>query len=74
LRIVGLAKGSAVALNDTILEYKDPGKQRPWLIKKLKEMGVLVSVQEIAKPLPVQRARSSMGTLVGGSATLRLMT
>ncbi len=24
LRIVGLAKGSAVALNDTILEYKDP--------------------------------------------------
>jgi hypothetical protein len=23
-----------------VLEYKDPGKQRPWLIKKLKAMGV----------------------------------
>ena len=61
LRIVGLAKGSAVALNDTILEYKDPGKQRSGLIKKLKEMGVLVSVQEKAKPAPVQRARRRWG-------------
>ena len=61
LRIVGLAKGSAVALTDTILEYKDPGKQRPWLIKKLKEMGVLVSVQEKAKPAPAQRASRRWG-------------
>ena len=61
LRIVGLAKGSAVALNDTVLEYKDPGKQRPWLIKKLKEMGVLVSVQEKEKPVPMRRATRRWG-------------
>jgi len=61
LRIVGLAKGSAVALSDTVLEYKDPGKQRPWLIKKLKEMGVLVSVQEKPKPVPVQRVKRRWG-------------
>jgi hypothetical protein len=61
LRIVGLAKGGAVALNDTVLEYKDPGKQRPWLIKKLKEMGVLVSVQEKEKPVPMRRATRRWG-------------
>jgi hypothetical protein len=61
LRIVGLAKGSAVALNDTVLEYKDPGKQRPWLIKKLKQMGVLVLVEEKAKPAPVHRAKRRWG-------------
>ena len=44
LRVKGWAKGNAVALNDTVLEYKDPGKQRPWLIKNLKQMGLLVSV------------------------------
>ena len=55
LRILGLAKGSAVALNDTVLEYKDPGKQRPWLIQKLKAMGVLVSVHENAKATSVHR-------------------
>jgi len=49
LRIVGLAKGSAVPLTDTVLEYKDPGKQ-PALIKKLREMGVLVSVEEKVAP------------------------
>lgn len=57
LRIVGLAKGSAVALNDTVLEYKDPGKQRPMLIKKLKQMGVLVSVQENPKPATARSKR-----------------
>jgi hypothetical protein len=46
LRVLGLAKGSATALSDTILEYRDPGRQRPGLIKKLKELGVLASVQE----------------------------
>jgi hypothetical protein len=50
LRIMGLAKGSATALNDTVLEYRDPGRQRSWLIKKLKEMGVLVSVKEEPAP------------------------
>lgn len=48
LRVVGLAKGSAVPLSDTVLEYKDPGKQRAALIKKLREMGVIVSVDEKA--------------------------
>jgi hypothetical protein len=48
VRVLGLAKGSAIALTDTVLEYKEPGRQRPWLIKKLKEMGVLVSVEEAA--------------------------
>ena len=47
LRVLGLAKDCTVALSDTVLEYRDPGgKQRSWLIKKLKEMGVIVSVQE----------------------------
>jgi hypothetical protein len=51
LRVLSLAKGSATALSDTVLEYQDPGKQRPGLIKKLKEMGVLVSVEEaVAAP------------------------
>jgi len=61
LRILGLTKGSAVALNDRVLEYKDPGKQRPWLIKKLKAMGVLVSVQENAKAPPPHRSRRRWG-------------
>jgi hypothetical protein len=52
LRVLGLAKGSATALNDTVLEYREPGNQRPWLIKKLKEMGVLVSGAEKAAPAP----------------------
>jgi hypothetical protein len=43
LKVMGLAKGSATPLNETVLAYKDPGKQRPALIKKLKDMGVLVS-------------------------------
>jgi hypothetical protein len=43
LKVLGLAKGSATPLNDTVLAYKDPGKQRPALIKRLKDMGVLVS-------------------------------
>lgn len=51
LRVLSLAKGFATALNDTVLEYRDPGRQRPGLIKKLKEMGVLVSVEEAA-PAP----------------------
>src|ERR1019366_10712820 len=41
-RVLGLAKGKAVALTDTILEYNDTSNQRAWLIKKLKEMGVMV--------------------------------
>ncbi|MBZ5618389.1 MAG: helicase-associated domain-containing protein [Acidobacteriia bacterium] len=61
LRIIGLAKGSAVALTDTVLEYQDPGKQRPGLIKKLKEMGVLVSVQEKAAPAPERRPQRRWG-------------
>jgi hypothetical protein len=56
LRVLGLAKGSATALTDTVLEYREPGRQRPWLIKKLKEMGVLVSVEEQAAPV-LRRAR-----------------
>jgi hypothetical protein len=43
LKVLGLAKGFATPLNETILGYKDPGKQRPALIKRLKDMGVLVS-------------------------------
>jgi hypothetical protein len=43
LKIMGLAKGSATQLNDTVLAYKDPGKQRPAWIKRLKDTGVLVS-------------------------------
>jgi hypothetical protein len=47
IRVLGLAKDCTAALSDTVLEYRDPGgKQRSWLIKKLKEMGVIVSVQE----------------------------
>ena len=42
LRVIALAKGFATALNDTVLEYRDPGRQRPGLIKKLRELGVLV--------------------------------
>jgi hypothetical protein len=51
LKVMGLAKGSATPLNETVLAYKDPGKQRPALIKKLKEMGVLVS-QDDQKTAP----------------------
>jgi hypothetical protein len=58
LRVLGLAKDSATALNDTVLEYRDPGKQRPGLIKKLKEMGVLVSVEE---PAPAPRRQQQWG-------------
>jgi len=61
LRILGCPKGSAVALNDTVLEYKDPGKQRPWLIQKLKAMGVLVSVHENAKATSVHRLKRRWG-------------
>jgi hypothetical protein len=61
LRLLGLAKGCAVALNDTVLEYKDPGKQRPWLIQKLKAMGVLVSVHENAKATSVHRLKRRWG-------------
>lgn len=61
LRIIGLAKGSAVALNDTVLEYKDPGKQRTGLIKKLKDMGMLVSVQEEAARAPIRRTKRRWG-------------
>ena len=50
LRIIGLAKGSATAVSDTMLVYKDPSKQRAALIKKLKSAGMLVSVDE---PPPV---------------------
>ncbi len=51
LKIIAFAKGSAVALSDTVLEYNDPGKQRPALIKKLKEVGVIVSVEDkVAAP------------------------
>jgi hypothetical protein len=51
-----LAKGSAVALSDTVLEYKDPGKQRSWLIKKLKTLGVVVTVEEkVVAPQRVER-------------------
>lgn len=47
LRVMALAKDAMTALNDTVLEYRDvDGKQRPKLIKRLKEMGVLVSVHE----------------------------
>ena len=60
LRIVSLSKGSAVALSDTILEYKENGKPKPWLMNKLKEMGVLVSVsvQEKVKREPVRREKT----------------
>jgi len=50
LRVIGLAKDSVTALNDTVLEYRENGRQRPWLIKKLKEMGVLVSQDGKAVP------------------------
>ncbi len=53
LRVIGLAKGFATALNDTVLEYRDLGRQRPWLIKKLKELGVLV--EEKAETQPQKR-------------------
>jgi len=43
LKVLGLSKGAATPLNETVLAYKDPGKQRPALIKRLKDMGVLVS-------------------------------
>ena len=51
LKVMGLAKGSAMALNETVLAYKDPGKQRPALIKRLKDMGVLV-LQDDQKTKP----------------------
>jgi hypothetical protein len=51
LRVKSLANGAATALSDTILEYKDPGgKHRPALIRKLKEMGVLISVHDAEPP------------------------
>jgi hypothetical protein len=50
LRVLGLAKNGVTALTDTVLEFRDDGKQRSGLIKKLKEMGMLVSVQEKSEP------------------------
>lgn len=52
LKVMGLAKGCATPLSETILEYKDPGKQRPALIKKLKEMGLLVSQMVVEREKP----------------------
>jgi hypothetical protein len=40
LKVMALAKGSATPLNETVLAYNDPGRKRPALIKRLKEMGV----------------------------------
>ena len=54
LKVMGLAKGSATPLSETVLAYKDPGKQRPALIKRLKDMGVLVS-QDDQKTAPARR-------------------
>jgi Helicase conserved C-terminal domain len=51
LKVLGLAKGAATPLNETVLAYKDPGKQRPALIKRLKDMGVLV-LQDDQKTTP----------------------
>ncbi len=60
-RVIGLAKGSATALTETVLEYKDPGKQRASLLKKLKDSGVLVDINETKEPkqkyAPMRRYR-----------------
>ena len=58
LRILSLAKESAMALSDTILEYKGSGKQRQTLNKKLRELGILVSAQEKEKASPAELARA----------------
>jgi hypothetical protein len=52
--VIGLCKGKAVALNDTVLEYKDTDKQRTSLVKKLKANGLVVSLTE--PPQPRKRA------------------
>jgi hypothetical protein len=60
LKVMGLAQGSATQLNETVLAYKDPGKQRPALIKRLKGMGVLVSQDDqktTPPPYPQRRGR-----------------
>jgi hypothetical protein len=59
LKVMGLAKGSATPLSETVLAYKDPGKQRPALIKRLKDTGVLVS-QDDQKKTPAPRPRGRM--------------
>ena len=56
LKVMGLTKGAAMPLNETVLAYKDPGKQRPALIKRLKDMGVLV-LQDDQKTAPARYRR-----------------
>ncbi len=43
LKVLGLSKGAATPLNETVLAYKDPGKQRPALIKRPEGHGSPIS-------------------------------
>ncbi len=47
LRVAGVAKPFVTPVSDTVLEYRDPGgRQRVVMIKKLKELGMLVTIPE----------------------------
>src|SRR5262249_37043288 len=47
LRVAGIAKPFVTPVSDTVLEYRDPGgRQRVVMIKKLKELGMLVTIPE----------------------------